>query len=95
MGQLLFLTALFLPPDNCTSVKTYATFSSEFGQISLDVHTIQTVSNYVWVQLCRWAGDRAELIEPFDKAGRGVIIKKVPSGNKHTSVIVLLDWTAP
>lgn len=53
------------------------------------------VSNYVWVQLCRWAGDRAEFIEPFDKAGRGVIIKKVPSGNKHTSVIVLLDWTAP
>ena len=38
-----------LPADNPASVKTDSTSCSDFGQISLGTHTVQTVSNYVWV----------------------------------------------
>ena len=46
----VLLAVPFLPAENCFSVKADATPCSKLGQISLGAHTIQMLSNYIWVE---------------------------------------------
>ena len=60
-----------LPADNPASVKTDSTSRSDFGQISLGTHTVQTVSSYVWVWHC--------LTKCLcHKYGIGILVHKLP-----------------